>query len=418
MINKHTRYFDDGQLAMVVCILFTLVIFLLTIHAYGYQQAADVLNLPVMTPAFSDLHVIVSGYETTVSGGNPYISNETDPWNRLYNYPRAWMILAYSGLDHQNLFFLGLCMMFIFYFVAVKFLKGLTWYEGLYCGLLLVSPVSLLAIERGNVDVIIFIVLALAVKIYSGKRKISKMLTFLIVSIMSLLKLYPVFSIFIFLNERKYLFIKIVGLMFIILVFYFIYSWVDLLYIFRNTPDAPSRAYGATILPLHGLYKILGSHYDLRPYFRLTALALGNLILFVIVIYCIFKLKKSSNHMKNATESYFLPAFHLGAGIYLGSFAIGSNWEYRMIFIIFMIPQLFYWYRNVGELSEIVFITLGLIVILMQWNFFSYEGVMRVVIINELFSWWLTGMLIYLFLWSLPDWLKNIIGIRNKTVGD
>ncbi len=121
-----------------------------------------------------------------------------------------------------------------FFIVAFKLLGGLSRREGLYCGLLLVSSASILAIERGNVDVIIFIILALVVLTYSNYGNITKIRIFTLVAILSLLKLYSVFSIFVFLKVKQVVFLKLLGLMLLIFIAYFIFSWAELLYIFGN----------------------------------------------------------------------------------------------------------------------------------------------------------------------------------------
>ncbi len=96
------------MMANLLCWFVYLIYFIVFISLsffIGYQQTAVILNVPVMSLAFSDLHVVVVGYEKVVSGGNLYLSNEFDPWSRLYNYPKGWLVRGYLGLDHKNLFF-------------------------------------------------------------------------------------------------------------------------------------------------------------------------------------------------------------------------------------------------------------------------------------------------------------------------
>jgi hypothetical protein len=45
-------------------------------------------------------------------------------------------------------------------------------------------------------------------------------------------------------------------------------------------------------------------------------------------------------------------AFLAGASIYVGTFALpGTNWDYRLVFLLLTIPQLFRWIAGVGPLA-------------------------------------------------------------------
>ncbi len=225
----------------------------------------------------------------------------------------------------------------------------------------------------------------------------------------SFLKLYPVFAILVFLKENKDIFYKICGVMFILFLSYLILTWDDLEKIAANTPYGVIRMYGAAVLPLRVFSDFIGMDHNLRPYFHLFSLLIGNAALLLIVVFCFIKAKSSKYclNLESFTERYLLIAFRLGFGIFLGTFVLGNNWDYRLIFLIFVIPQLLYWYSNCPEIKRVTFIALALIVILMQWNFFSNETFIRIMLLNEIASWILIGVLVYLFFLSLPEWAKN-----------
>jgi len=403
------RFFDDGQLVMLVYIFFYVFILILLSIALGYDRAFLVLDVPVMSPAFSDLHVIVAGYESLVNGYDPYSHSEFDPWGRLYNYPRWWLGLGYLGLSHVNLFFIGCLMVFAYFISAFKLLKGMTKGEGLYCAFVIVSPSSMLAAERGNVDILIFIILAFTVFLYSSSKYNVKLKTSILITAVSILKLYPIFAICVFLKEKKADFYKVFGVVFVLFLLYLFLSWDDLLDISNNTPYGVIRMYGSAVLPMRVFSDFLGMNHDLRPYYHMIGLLIGNGILFFIALFCFLKLKRGRVrfNLELFTERHLLVSFRLGVGIFVGTFALGNNWDYRLIFLIFAIPQLLFWYKNCPEIKRMIFIALTSILILMQWNFISNETFIRIMLLNELTSWILVGILVYLFILSLPEWFKN-----------
>jgi hypothetical protein len=70
----------------------------------------------------------------------------------------------------------------------------------------------------------------------------------------------------------------------------------------------------------------------------------------------------------------------LGAGIYAGTFLLGNNWDYRLIFLLFTVPQLAEWTRQKnGFFTTLARITLGALIVscwylvLVKWfSIFKY----------------------------------------------
>lgn len=402
------RFLDQGQRVMLLYFLFYIVLYLLFFNYLGYQKASTALAIPTMTPAFVDLHVIVAAYDTIQSGGNPYLSNILDPWDRLYNYPKGWMSLGALGLDKNNLFYVGVLMGVSFLITLFIFFRGLSAKEGLYAALVSFSPMSFLVVERGNVDIIMFILLACAVLIYSKYSRLSMAITSFLILLTSFLKLYPIFSILMLLNQPKNIFLKLFLSISTLFVLYLLVSWADIVLVIKNTPAAYSNSYGSAFLPMHFFYEFLGGEHELKPYFRTLGLVIGNLIIISIAVFSLIKKKDDVISLYSKTKAHYLPSFHLGVGIFIGSFAISINWDYRLIFLLFTVPQLLHWYKNVAELKVIFFAALTLILVILQWSFFSEELVTRIMIVNELFVWCLVGVLIYLFFLSLPPWLNRV----------
>jgi uncharacterized membrane protein len=105
----------------------------------------------------------------------------------------------------------------------------------------------------------------------------------------------------------------------------------------------------------------------------------------------------------------------MGASIYVGTFLLGNNWDYRLAFLIFVIPQLSQWFYLENKKQRYVAIGTMLAVILSCWHmvflidvpFIPLENeIDRFVVFDELIKWLLLMGLTYLLTATLPDWLK------------
>jgi len=114
-------------------------------------------------------------------------------------------------------------------------------------------------------------------------------------------------------------------------------------------------------------------------------------------------------------------AFWLGAGIYIGTFLLGNNWDYRLMFLLFTLPQLAGWARGKnGFFTAITRITLGALIVsswylfLDKWFSFFKHGHQLAYLLDESANWILFAGLIYLFIYSLPDWLFTDLSQLGK----
>jgi hypothetical protein len=191
----------------------------------------------------------------------------------------------------------------------------------------LFSGSTLLAIERGNNDLLVFFLIFLSLFL-------PQIFQILVISIAFLLKVYPVFAVLsVVLEKRKW---------WIFLTLLFIVSWV-LLPQYSDISSGNSAggflSYGlkSTIeIFIDGRYlfirKVLNGNDILFDTFLLVAFLLA---LFHIIYYrkkwtALLKIKLT-NKMAQALE---VRMFKAGAGIYCGTFIVSSNWDYRLIFLL------------------------------------------------------------------------------------
>ena len=150
------------------------------------------------TILFADWSGIMDSIECHNRGFDVYLNNPCDHWGREMVYGK---ILLYLPLVEKFTIFyyliLPLTLNFVFIFIIVSFFNYKNKYEYLSIGFLLLNFPTLLAIERANFDILIFIsfyLLSISNKSY---------INHIIVCLSSLIKFYPITSLSIFLFDRK-----------------------------------------------------------------------------------------------------------------------------------------------------------------------------------------------------------------------
>jgi hypothetical protein len=106
-------------------------------------------------------------------------------------------------------------------------------------------------------------------------------------------------------------------------------------------------------------------------------------------------------------DNYYIDAFRAGAGIYLGTFMLGNSWAYRLIFLIFIIPQLVTWIK-VDRSRKIISVLALVSTIASCCPTWIDSG-----ILDETFNWLLFIFLLYLMLSSLPPFLQRLM-LKSK----
>ena len=122
--------------------------------------------------------------------------------------------------------------------------------------------------------------------------------------------------------------------------------------------------------------------------------------------------RQGSPRLGAAGTPFSLAAFRIGSAIYLGSFLIGSSFDYRLIFLILTIPQLVAWVRNATAGPRQLALGQLILVVLLQWSqtwrstLASTTGTGNYgLVLDEVLTWLSWVGLAVLTLLTLPDWL-------------
>ena len=151
-----------------------------------------------------------------------------------------------------------------------------------------------------------------------------------------ILKYYPVFLFSLFIKQKKYFF----GIILVFIFIFFIFFLNDAKNINKNIVEmALPIAYGSRTM-LRALYHLSenyslflnDSNYNFYRNFVVISLAIYSILL---IIYGYLNIQKLN------LNTEFSEQFIAGGSIYLGTYIIGANADYRLIFLLFTLPLIF-----------------------------------------------------------------------------
>jgi hypothetical protein len=410
---------SDGRLLLLAILIMYFTPILITSFSPKYTDLWRshwtfplVAKMPQIPLPFGDMRVITAGAECIRLGYDVLIENPCDPWKRPMNYPRIWSVLASWGLDQSHTAILGILCGLLFFTLTLITINRLNYIEALFYVLIVCSPSIMLAVERGNNDLIIFTLLALSLLIMKSRSLSWRSFSYIIILFASILKLYPIFSLTSAYKEEPKNFASIFMGILTAFGIYVTLNFESLKLVRKATTTTQDRAYGGMII-FDNLFK--GLDILLQKYFHtniLNSINEAKLVIFILSVFIIlliaFLLAKTSNALYENTTALIvdhIDAFRTGSSIYLGTFLIGYNGDYRLIFLVFTIPQILLWLKNRSCLAPIS--ALGLTgITLTLW---LSRGDTRLYHLDELVNWLLFLFFAYTFALSSPKWLKSYI---------
>ncbi len=134
-----------------------------------------------------------------------------------------------------------------------------------------------------------------------------------------------------------------------------------------------------------------------------------SIALFLLISYLLAKQTENlfQNNKLNINQ---LEAFRIGSSIYIGTFLIGNNWDDRLIFLLFTIPQILTWLKTQVQFESISGLAL-MAIILTTW---LSNNPYQLHYLEELLNWSLFLFFAYSTLLTLPNWLKSYIYFQPR----
>jgi hypothetical protein len=299
------------------------------------------LRVPIMTPTFGDLRLITSTAECVQNDLNWSLrSSSCDPWNRPFNLPSIWAeLFAFLDLTESKTTIIG------YLFIALFSLAATYWFYqfinftqlfGVYrlgavaaLLLLFISPPVLLLVERGNVDVLIFV--GTTFSVYLLKR--NGFTAAFLVTLLGGLKLFPLAGLLIVVRRGLSRF-SLILIGSLILVFGRLMVYELSLIRERSTTDFNGISFGVSVFPGY----ILTRFKNFEAFTLAHMLGMAMFFLFVLTYHQIFS-KSRSVYLQVVTDRIKASdnlegALVLVASVFLGAYLVGTSYDYRLVFII------------------------------------------------------------------------------------
>ncbi|NTU57055.1 MAG: hypothetical protein HGA79_12480 [Anaerolineales bacterium] len=423
MVLKYVRE-NKGKSLLIAGIVLMWVLLGVLFVRYGYHETWELWKVPVDKRVFVDFRLIPGSAESFRRGYEPSIENPKDPNGRIFNYPAFWRLFFYTGISMDDTIWIVVLMLVLYFAGVILFPQKISVLDALLMMLVVFSPASMLLYERGNADLIVFFICAMTV-LAAGY---SANLTAGLIVFGAIVKMFPLFGVTVLLGESRKKFWWLTITCFLFMVVYGLLTFQSQAAAWNTTMRGDGLSYGSFVIITR-----LGEYFQqaLPDLFSLTqwqwlfeAVAVASILL-AGTLAVREPVSLSASYERNLT------AFRMGATIYVGTFLLGNNWDYRLAFLVFAVPQLSQWFLMGKWRYRAVSIGVMIAILLSCWNLILKfdlpfiplkDPVNRNFIIDEFINWLLVPGFTYLLAISSPDWLRQdlqkLFGkARNKPVG-
>ncbi|NCS17987.1 MAG: hypothetical protein GPJ02_21820, partial [Microcystis aeruginosa G13-12] len=303
----------------------------------------------------------------------------------------------------------------------------LNYQEAVVYALILCSPPVMLLVERGNVDIVIYSWLGVALMIIKNSRAlIFRLCAYLLIFFAGVIKLFPIFGLVVIIKEKRNLFLFLAAIFTTAFITYFIASIGEMKTIsqafdvervwFRFGHQALFLKVKTFLL---NLSLSTGGETDIKKTIRyIIYIIMSLLTLLVLTRFLLSKFKNfqewlswdfvSTDSDKSLDNSQYIDYFRLAAGIYLGNYlVIGLVMDYKLTFLIFALPQILDWIKQENQLSLPSSMALVAMVATFYASPFLYPW-----LVDEIINLFLFVNLLYMAILSMPEWLKSLVHRR------
>lgn len=294
------------------------------------------LGLPELSRWFMDSVVILAANDAVAAGLDPYKPLPYDLLHRPHVYSSWWLHLRHLGLTRGDNFLFGGAFVVVFLAVAGAMLRPKTLREALFFAALLLSPPTILAINRANNDLVIFALLGgplLLLRDHNPAWKIA--LLGAAVFAAAGLKFYPIVAVAAFaLIDRPLT--RALAVTFLVSAAALVVLWLE------RQGMATSRFTIPATLHVFGAGAVF--HYHPLPGPVTTALA--ALTLGAAAGWLVRRKLTVGLNVPAAAPASARWLFAAGACLLLGCFLAGVSYAYRLIFVLWLCPWLWHLSRQ------------------------------------------------------------------------
>ncbi len=337
--DRDASYLGSGTV-VALGLLGTAIVLLALGGVVGWDPAWRAFGVTPLQPPFVDMHIINTYAACASKGADAYVPHSCS--GATFNIPPAWLWLGSLGIDDSDSTWLSVLFIAATAAVMVLLFRGRSWSHGVIALGAFVSPSVMMGVERGNLDLLILALVGSAALIYDERRALRACGAVMLLFLGVVLKLVPIFCVSVAarFTKRTFLFACATAAL------SFMYLGLILKYIFlirRNVPTTFILSYGykSIFLGIDHIRSEAGlSPIGLSDTWMPALTAALVLICAAIVAVSNFRGRRDFCPVDASTAG---TAFLFGAGIYCGTYLLGTNFIYRLMFLLLCIPQLLDW---------------------------------------------------------------------------
>jgi hypothetical protein len=268
--------------------------------------------------------------------------------------------------------------------------------KGILIALAVCSPSVMFAIERANMDIVVFTLLVIAVLAWRAPSRWGEAVSPFVVLLGATAKIYPVFGLpaFLFVRRRGPAIAAI--LCAAVFAVYAIATIQDIQAIARVAPQGDHHSFGARILPAAIYHRFVPDRWEGGA---LTKQLVAIIPLVVASLFVWLRGRRRLAEPDQNADSSARLAFYLGSLIFLGTFAVGNNFDYRLVFMLLTLPQLFDWVTDSADPRGWLAGVTIVVVLTLLWIGALSEPLR---LTDELVTWATVGLLVALLGASVP----------------
>jgi hypothetical protein len=375
----------------------------------GWNATWRSFGVTPLQPEFFDMHVINDYAACAAAGVDAYAPQACNVDN--FNIPSTWLWLGYLGVDGTDSTYLAAIMIALAGVVLTLLVRARPWFAGVAVLAGAISPSVMMGVERGNLDLLIFALVGTAALIYREVIATRSLAAVALLMLGVALKLFPLFCVSLVTRLSK-VSITIACIFALIGAAYLAWTFDELALIRRNVPTTFILSYG---------YKTFFLGFDhVRDEAALSPLNLADTWLpaFMVVICLACAIAVAASSVVREKGWFSIDgtvagtAFLFGAGIYCGTYLLGSNFDYRLIFLLLCMPQLLDWNlsRRDGRLIEKCLMVTVLAVL---WLNGSADGHGTFLLLPQILNWLLFLLLATVLSVNLVQNLRMLRGLTK-----
>ena len=380
---------------------------------------------------FLDIHVVLASAECHRQGIDVYQSNPCDVLGRPDGYSPLWLAITPSSWGTRETATVGVVLALLFILSLPIALRPRSIGETFVFAVAAFSPMTVFALERANIDIIIFLLILCAAALYIAPRPY-RLCSYAVFLITGLLKFYPLVLLIFMARERWHRVLLPATIATASLILFGLFYHADIGRALANIPPAPyfTDGFSASNLP-YGL----AEHLPDRPFPSQSLIAMSLLGALTAMAMAITwrNIRLLATTAIDWTE-WEAALLAIGSLLLTACFFAAPNVDYRGILFLLVVPGLVRLRHSADNaavrqwLSWMIAATL-----FVMWKEFFRHSLYALLdfvpnerlhefieaafwLSRELVWWWLIpglASLVILHIWRLPLTQDSIAGLRR-----